>query len=345
MKRRFLIGILGLIGFVVVMTTLKASIIHDHKDISNPQKLDFNTMIEELDFSSLYQNIELLEKYQLVRLIDTLFEIDSVPSDFIKELNIYLSHRYDNTGEYSEEDLNPYPANHFYNSWNTELTNPYMKINCQNDSVFLIALTSKEYDCGYKHPFPGLVTSPFGWRDGKNHFGIDVDLITGDSVRCAFSGMVRVSRRHGGYGNVVVVRHYNGLETTYAHLSKLLVQTGDVIDPGQVLGLGGNTGRSRGSHLHFEVRFKGKAINPKNIINFKTHQILSDSIKIKKTIHGYAAYPVGQEFYVVKSGDFLYKIAEEYGTTVNELCSWNGIRRNSVLRVGQHIRIEPLVSN
>ena len=341
MKGYWLVTLFLFFTSLFSITNQGASWIDDEEDITVP---DVESMIKNLEYSALYQNIELLSKDQIVKLIDTLFEADSVPIDFINELNLYIAHVY-SVRPIENKDLSPYPANKYYNSWNTEMTNPYQSMKIIKDTSFIVSLKDDEFNCSYSHPFPGIVTSNFGWRDGKNHFGIDIDLVTGDSVRNTFAGMIRVSRRHGGYGNVVIVRHYNGLETTYAHLSKLLVRPGDVVDPGQVLGLGGNTGRSTGSHLHFEVRFRGKAINPKNMINFRSFCLISDSIKMKSTRYGYTAYPVGQEFYVVKSGDFLYKIAEEYGATVAELCAWNGIRRNTVLRVGQRIRIEPFDSN
>ena len=344
MKGHWVIALFLLFTSLFSMTNHASSWMVDEDGEDDNTTPDVELMIKNLEFSALYQNIELLSKDQVLELIDTLFETDSVPADFIRELNLYLSHA-NKEKVLQNKDFSPYPANEHYKSWNTEVTNPYQSMKLIKDTSFLVVLEDDEFNCSYSHPFPGVVTSNFGWRDGKNHFGIDIDLVTGDSVKNAFAGMVRVSRRHGGYGNVVVVRHYNGLETTYAHLSKLMVKPGDVVDPGQVIGLGGNTGRSTGSHLHFEVRFKGKAINPKNLINFKSHCLVSDSITMKSTRYGYTAYPVGQEFYIVKSGDFLFKIAEEYGATVSELCAWNGIRRNSTLRVGQRIRIEPLTFN
>ena len=123
-------------------------------------------------------------------------------------------------------------------------------------------------------PIDGPVTSRYKYRNGKFHNGIDLDLVTGDTVVSAFDGVVRYSRKNsGGYGNLVIVRHYNGLETYYAHLSKLLVFSGQKVRSGEVLGLGGNTGHSFGSHLHFEVRFYDSAMNPEELIDFKKQEL------------------------------------------------------------------------
>lgn len=106
------------------------------------------------------------------------------------------------------------------------------------------------------------LTSNYGMRDGKKHFGIDFRVNMGDSVRSIFCGKVRIAKWDNTYGYVVVIRHYNMSETVYAHLDKILVNIGQEIEVGHVIGLGGNTGKSSGSHLHFELRYKGFPINP-----------------------------------------------------------------------------------
>lgn len=293
-------------------------------------------LIENEEFDEINTNIDKLSNLEIKWLIDTLFTADSVPMDFLMDLHIHLNQR-EQAMRKSE-----YPADELYGSWNTEKANPYGIKLWQKDSSTKIGLIDSEFSCSYVHPFPGVVTSWYGHRDGRQHKGIDIDLVTGDTVKSCFTGRVRIAKRHGAYGNLVVVRHYNGLETYYAHLSKLKVKPGDVVDPGQMIGLGGNTGRSTGSHLHFEVRYKGIPLNPRAIINFRQHRLISDSITVRKTKYGYGAYPLGQEFHKVKRGDYLAKIANQYGVTISELCSWNGIGRNKSLRVGQRIRIEPL---
>jgi hypothetical protein len=151
--------------------------------------------------------------------------------------------------------------------------------------------------------------------------------------------MVRISRHHPGYGRVVIIRHYNGLETLYAHLHRLKVKPGDVIEAGQLVGLGGSSGRSTGSHLHFEVRFKGKPLNPRTIIDFNNNCLVSDSIQLVKNRWSYQVVPLGVKYHHVKAGEHLYGIAKKYNTTISNLCLMNGISRNRPLQVGQKIRI------
>jgi murein DD-endopeptidase MepM/ murein hydrolase activator NlpD len=119
-------------------------------------------------------------------------------------------------------------------------------------------------------PVQGRVTSNFGPRRYRIHKGTDIDLETGDTIICAFDGVVRVAEYSGGYGNVVVVRHFNGLETIYAHLSKMEVRPGTPVEAGSLLGLGGRTGRATGSHLHFEVRYMGLAIDSRLFMDYET---------------------------------------------------------------------------
>ena len=150
---------------------------------------------------------------------------------------------------------------------------------------------------------------------------------------------VRVARNYRGYGRVVVVRHFNGLETLYAHLHRIKVEPGQIVAPGELVGLGGSSGHSTGSHLHWEVRFKGHPINPLNFLDYETGTLINDILVLQKTKHGFAGYPKGSAFYVVENGDYLYKIASECGTTVSKLCKLNGIKRNSPLIVGQKLRV------
>jgi murein DD-endopeptidase MepM/ murein hydrolase activator NlpD len=192
----------------------------------------------------------------------------------------------------------------------------------------------------YTHPCPGIITSPFGWRDGAKHGGIDLDLNKGDKVFVAFDGIVRMAIKHSGYGNVVVVRHYNGLESVYAHLSKIKVKVGQQIYAGDVVGLGGSTGRSTGSHVHFELRFKGLAINPANLICFKEQKIsCGNIITIRNNKWGTFAYPKDSKFYTIQKGDTLFTIAKKYGLTTAHLRQLNGISSKSYLKVGYRLRI------
>lgn len=204
-------------------------------------------------------------------------------------------------------------------------------------------------------PIDGPVTSRYKYRNGKFHNGIDLDLVTGDTVVSAFDGIVRYARKNsGGYGNLVIIRHFNGLETYYAHLSKLLVFSGQQIKSGEVLGLGGNTGHSFGSHLHFEVRFYDAAMNPEELIDFKKKELKSTNLLLHKTMFRPGVTPsdqwkkksngskeyVAKKYYKVRAGDTLSRIAERHRTSVSTLCRLNGLRSTSILQIGQNLRVK-----
>ncbi|CAN5149246.1 hypothetical protein BH09BAC5_BH09BAC5_10920 [soil metagenome] len=233
-----------------------------------------------------------------------------------------------------------YPASRFYGSWDTKHIFPY------SDSLYKCE-TNTELDlspatCGdFTFPIIGPITSPYGWRDTAFHRGVDIDLNRGDTVRCAFSGMVRFAGKNGGYGNMVIVRHYNGLETVYAHLWKIKVKPGDIVNSGQLLGLGGSTGHSTGTHLHFETRFRGIAIDPAYFVSYTSHTLVTEHVNLVRTKQGYAVRPVGEAFHVVVRGENYSKIAQHYGISITELKAYNGWDGYVRLKVGMKIRIQP----
>lgn len=165
----------------------------------------------------------------------------------------------------------------------------------------IIPLTVLEMDCDFAMPIYGRTNSPFGWRHGRPHTGIDLQLRTGDSVYAAFDGVVRMSKYYNGYGNCVVVRHYNGLETLYAHLSKLDVKPGTLVNAGQLLGLGGSTGHSTGPHLHFEIRFLGRPLNPASVIDFPNETLKIDTLNIESKLF---QMPAGSYKYKKRRGRY-----------------------------------------
>jgi hypothetical protein len=233
-----------------------------------------------------------------------------------------------------------YPGDRFYGIWDTKHVFPYSDslYKCETlTNIDLSVATSGEFT----FPFIGPITSPYGWRDSAFHRGVDIDLNRGDTVRCAFSGMVRFAGKDGGYGNVVIVRHYNGLETVYAHLWKIKVKPGDIVNSGQLLGLGGSTGHSTGTHLHFETRFRGIAIDPSYFVNYVSHTLVAEKVCLVRTKQGYGVRPVGEEFYTVVRGDNYTKIAQHYGITVKELKTYNGWEGYVRLRAGMKVRVQP----
>jgi len=202
-----------------------------------------------------------------------------------------------------------------------------------------IVLNDTENMFGYFHPISGHVTSQFGLRRGRYHYGVDVKLYTGDTVFNAFDGIVRVSKYSKSYGHVVVVRHFNGLETLYAHLSKRLVEPNTPLRAGDIVGLGGNTGRSYGSHLHFEVRYFGEPINPNDIIDFDNFCIKSDTLHLTQRHFEYLVEARKARYHTIRNGDTLSKIARQHGTSVNRLCQLNNMKSTTILRVGRRIRV------
>jgi hypothetical protein len=246
------------------------------------------------------------------------------------------------------DSLISFPAYDLYCGWDTiNIHSIKFNVETLKDSSKRVTLCDGN-SCGYVHPFTGNVTSNFGSRKRRFHYGIDIDLETGDQVSAAFDGKVRIAKKSKSYGNVVVIRHSNGLETYYAHLSKINVVIGQEVFAGDVIGLGGNTGRSRGSHLHFEVRYLGQPINPNEIISFKENKLVSDTFCISRKTFDYLAEAKKAAarsavskggMYVVRKGDTLSGIARKYKTTTKVLCQKNRLKPTSTLRLGQKIRI------
>ncbi len=179
----------------------------------------------------------------------------------------------------ADEDSLFFASNDFYNEFDTEHIHSF-NLSADNFKDTTCISLLDENSCGYVHPFNGYVSSDFGPRRMGYHLGIDIKLEVGDTVACAFDGKVRIARRSPSYGNVVVVRHNNGLETYYAHLSAINVEVGQYLKAGDPIGLGGNTGHSTGSHLHFEVRFKGHPLNPNELISFTENRAVCSQLEI-----------------------------------------------------------------
>ena len=237
-----------------------------------------------------------------------------------------------------------YPGDRYYGVWDTRHIFPYSDSLYKSDTITHLDLS--EATCGkFFFPIIGPITSPYGWRDTAFHRGVDIDLNYRDTVRCAFGGMVRFAGNDGGFGNVIIVRHYNGLETVYGHLSKIKVHAGDLVTAGQLIGLGGSTGHSTGTHLHFETRFRGVAIDPAFFIDLKKHQLVSEHVTLVRTREGYGVRYDGEEFHTVVKGDNYSKIAQHYGITIKQLKEYNSWDGYVKLKAGMKVRVEPIEKN
>ncbi|MFK7907204.1 MAG: peptidoglycan DD-metalloendopeptidase family protein, partial [Chitinophagales bacterium] len=239
--------------------------------------------------------------------------------------------------------------NHYHGAWDTKKIHNYKyDLSQMRDTVEFFLTHGLDDD--FKMPTMGYVTSNFGPRRWRYHNGIDLKLQKGDPVLSMFEGKVRIAQYSRSYGYVVVVRHFNGLETLYAHLSKLKVKSGDKLTAGQVVGLGGSTGRSTGNHLHLEVRYKGHPINPNELINFNSKQLKHHTFTVDRSYftstnpyestHGGTGVSAGgKKYHKIRRGDTLGRIAKRNGTSVKQLCRLNGISSRTTLRVGRNVRV------
>ena len=232
-----------------------------------------------------------------------------------------------------------YPALSLYPNWNNQYVHAYG--NAIIPDTYTIDLT------GFHMPTPSTkITSPFGPRWRRMHNGLDLKVNIGDTIVAAFDGKVRIVKyERRGYGKYVVIRHDNGLETVYGHLSKQLVEENQLVKAGEVIGLGGNTGRSTGSHLHFETRFLGIAITPIYMFDFPKQDIVADTYTFRRTqgskragSHDTQVADGTIRYHKVKSGDTLSRIAKLRGVSVSTLCKLNRIKPTTTLRIGQVLR-------
>ncbi len=249
----------------------------------------------------------------------------------------------------------------FEKYWDTEKLFPYTDVEYSTlprSTVIQLIDSMNGYHTPYK---PSPIRSRYGPRRGRAHQGVDLALKTGEPIYATFSGRVRISQyNRGGYGNLIIIRHDNGLETYYGHLSERMVEPNQWVEAGQVIGLGGSTGRSTGPHLHFETRYYGQSFDPERLIDFKTGNLNRDFFLLKRNY--FSIYSrAGQDFedeianeeqdkreqaereamryHKIRSGDTLGAIARKYGTTVGNICRLNGIKSTTILRIGRTLRV------
>lgn len=291
-----------------------------------------------------------------VRTLGKVAVIDTLPTAN-SALSIVLFN--DNTWRYIlAEDYKNDPEV-FNNHWDTMNIHAYRDIELDSlpEATAIRLVDSLE---SYHYPYIGRITSRYGPRRGRAHQGLDIGLKTGDPIYATFDGKVRLSKAAGDYGNLVIIRHNNGLETYYAHLSQRDVEVGDWVVAGQQIGLGGSTGRSTGPHLHYEVRYKGQSFDPERLIDFSNGNLRRDELLLKRrhfSIYSKYEQDFGDEeevakqeeaerkaaaavqYHTVRSGDTLGAIARKYGTSVSRICQLSGIKSTSILRIGQKLRV------
>lgn len=240
----------------------------------------------------------------------------------------------------SDDLMENHPAGDIYNDiWTSDKVNPYkVPIESLPDSIVI--------DCSnFAVPIlGGRISSKFGPRRYRYHYGVDVAIQTGNSIRSAFNGKVRIIDYEGrGYGNYIVVRHDNGLETVYAHLSRVDVSLNQRVKAGEQIGLSGNTGHSTGPHLHFETRYIGNAFNPQTLINFDNGRVYASNYTLTKKKNFYYQQESRTrqiaKYYKIRRGDNLSRIAARNNTTVSRLKKLNGISNGKKLQPGKRLKI------
>lgn len=251
------------------------------------------------------------------------------------------------------EEVEPEP-DIYTEGWNSRSVNPFKESQVPDKAVLDVR--------GYHPPHRGRVTSGYGYRArfGRMHKGMDIALKLNDTVYAAYDGKIRLTNYEPkGYGNYIIVRHPNKLETVYGHLNKILVKPNQVVKAGQPIGLGGSTGRSTGPHLHFETRYMGYAINPAAIINFDNGTVHTDTYTFSKNTYTqarsfasnkkasdekssnrYQAAANTASTYTVKSGDSVSSIARAYGISTTTLRKLNGMSANERITIGQVLKVK-----
>ena len=309
---------------------------------------------------TLKRDTAVVEKPMPVRPVKTLGQVSAIDTLATESDKISIILFNDNTWRYVMSENYKADSEVFSDHWNTTATHAYsdVELNSLPEATPILLIDSME---SYHYPYIGRITSRYGPRRGRAHQGLDISLKTGDPIYATFDGKVRFSKAAGNYGNLVIIRHNNGLETYYAHLSQRDVEVGDWVVAGQQIGLGGSTGRSTGPHLHYEVRYKGQSFDPERIIDFASGNLRRDELLLKRRHFSiYAKYEqdfgdeeevarqeeaerkaaAAVQYHTVRSGDTLGALARKYGTSVSRLCQLNGIKSTSILRIGQKLRVK-----
>ena len=298
------------------------------------------------------QPVEPIQRLETTLTVDTL----QTGNDAVK---IVLYN--DNTWRYIRSRDIPQDSTVYSKYWDTENVSPYntVELNSLPSSVAIALVDTLKH---YHYPYKGKISSRYGPRRGRNHHGVDIPLKVGDSIYAPFDGRVRYSKdTKTGYGNLIVIRHDNGLETYFGHLSARKVEPGEWVTAGQLIALGGSTGRSTGPHLHFETRYYGQSFDPERLIDFNSGLLRRETFMLKRSYFNIyskydqnfddeianeeddkkeAAAAAAVRYYTVRKGDTLGRIAINNHTTVARLCQLNGIKSNTILKIGRRLRVK-----
>lgn len=230
----------------------------------------------------------------------------------------------------------------YYAIWDSQTINPYKYKIEEFKEPIDIQLFDSLADQQWSPPLANAqVTSNFGFRKYRWHSGIDLDLNIGDPVYASFDGIVRISSYvRGGYGRYIVLRHNNGLETLYGHLSKSNVTVGQEIKAGVEIGKGGNTGRSTGPHLHYEVRFQGHAFNPAEIYDFQNNTVKTNIFRLSPDHFKHLTNRRQVVYHTVEKGDTISELAQIYEVSIRTLCRMNRIYASTKLKIGRKLRVK-----
>ena len=380
MKRYLLTLLLTAFAFVAVAQQNPADTVADHDinqtiDLSSQARLKAEEAAEQAKIDSLTKlvtpeqaaridsivamRLRLARKrIESVPAIDSLAVLDTLPSgDDAVQVVLFAN----STWKYIRNRAVQKDSTIFEKYWDNEKLFPYKDVEYSSLPKSLVIDLVDSMN-GYHTPYkPSPIRSRYGPRRGRAHQGVDLALKAGEKIYATFSGRVRVSQYNkGGYGNLVIIRHDNGLETFYGHLSERMVEPNQWVEAGQVIGLGGSTGRSTGPHLHFETRYYGQSFDPERLIDFKSGTLCRETFLLKRSY--FSIYSrAGQDFedeianeeqdkkeqaereamryHKIRSGDTLGAIARKYGTTVNNICRLNGIKSTTILRIGRTLRV------
>ena len=358
-------------GFLTIVITLCA--------LSSAVAQQADTTVVAAKIDSLPTKVDSLPKKRhtpiaSVRTLGVVSPIDTLPTTH-EELQIVLFN--DNTWRYVRTKPSTKDEKIFSEHWNTSVTHVYYGVTADKlpESIPIQLIDSLS---GSHYPYKGWMSSKYGPRGGRSHQGVDLPLKTGDSVYAAFDGKVRYSNfSSSGYGNLVIIRHHNGLETYYAHLSERNVQAGEWVVAGQQIGKGGSTGRSSGPHLHFEARYRGQSFDPERLFDFKTGELRQSELLLKRR-HFSISSRYEQDFndeelteqaaarekaqaaakpstsvtktttkttqsavyHTIKEGEMFSSLAVKYNTTSKRIQELNPDVDPTKIQIGQKIRVK-----